>query len=132
LNIKDWIKTVGKEIIDIKNKKPKDRLDYAFSISRCNMAILSSNAGWNEWLSNNGIMNEFTEEELEQIHKEFKEISVKFLLFDLRWTKVLTKRFKLTDTEDLSKYIGDDKATKETKENKDTEQNCKCDNKYIS
>jgi hypothetical protein len=119
-----------KEIISIKDKTPKDRLDYTSSIAKCNMAVLSSNAGWNEWLTNTGIMNEFSQEELEEIYKEFQDMSVKFLLFDIKWTKTLTKRFNLTDTEDLSKYLSE-KEPKETEEIKPN-QICKRDNKYIS
>jgi len=120
LNIKEWIKKVEKEIIDISSNKPNDRLDYNDSIYKCNIAIGASLNGWSEWLENPSIMNKFTQDELSEIHEEFKKIALLFLSYDIKWTKKLSKKFKIKDTEDLTslldQYNSDDKD---------------CDNAYI-
>ena len=101
MNIKKWIKKVEKEIDTLRKAKPKDRLDYTESINKCNTSITASCIGWDEWLKHPGIMNSFTEDELDEMHKEFQYIAVRFLDFDIKWTKVLTQKFGITDTEEL-------------------------------
>ena len=92
-------------MIEITNKKPKDRLECTEAIYKCNIAIGASIEGWSQWLQNPGIMGKFTEDELNEIHNEFKKLSLLFLSYDIKWTKKLTNKFKIKDTDDLSQIF---------------------------
>jgi len=97
MKVNEWLKRVNKEIERIKKDTPKDRLEYASHILKCNKAILASCQGWLTWLSSPGILNRFDEEELKTILDEFKSIALEFLDNDLKWTMVLSKKLGLSD-----------------------------------
>jgi hypothetical protein len=101
MKIEEWIKGILSEIETISKDSPKDRLAYISSIAKFNSAITASVIGWQEWLKNSGVMNEFSEDEITKMFKEFQAIATKFLLFDIEWTKNLATKFNVTDTEDL-------------------------------
>ncbi len=101
MNIKNWIKKVEDEIEMLKNCNPDDRLDYITYITKCNNAIMASAVGLNEWLKNSAVMNEFSKEEINNMFKEFSELSIKYLEFDIKWTKILSNKFNIKDTEEL-------------------------------
>jgi len=125
MKIKKWISQVEDEIKFINESKPKDRLDYISSIDRFNSALLASSAGWEEWIKHATIMNEFTVEEIEEIFKEFQALSSRLLNFDVKWTKKLTSKLKIKDTEefDISKEGEDCEHTNPKKDNKFTNDN---------
>jgi len=102
-----WIRHVLKEINGIKNLVPKDRLESVSSILKCNNAVLASYEGWMVWLSDPGIMSQFTPEDLELVLTEFKELSVKFMENDIKWTKFLQNKLaaKKNDSKKGNQYI---------------------------
>ena len=125
MNIKKWVGKVEKEINDILKINPKDRLDCTASIAKCNHAMTASVMGLSEWLKNSNIMNEFTEEEMNNMHDEFVEITSKFLTFDIKWTKTLAKKFKITDVDDIG--IDKDKPKSKRVEISDDEDDDECE-----
>ena len=104
ITLKKWIKRTVDEITKIKTRDPKDRLSYIDSIIYCNNAVVASGMGWSEWLQNPSVMSEFTKEEIDDIHKHFKSIAIKFLIFDIKWTKIMSKK-KLTFEENEEEDI---------------------------
>ena len=61
----DWSKVKEKQLQQIKNMKPKDRLDMVQSIAEINHYISSSCQGWTQWLYNPMIVSQFNQEKLE-------------------------------------------------------------------
>jgi hypothetical protein len=51
-----------------------------------NSTLFESVRGWDSWLKNPTFMEAFTESELKEIYAQFKDICVKFLEEDVRWT----------------------------------------------
>lgn len=93
-SLEDWINKVRETIKEIESLEAKDRLECVSGINKCNKAILASYMGWNSWLSNPIVMNDFTEEDLKQILAEFKEVAVTILKNDLKWTLYVLKKLK--------------------------------------
>ena len=126
MNIKDWIKKVQEEMLSFSKHKPKDRLDYINSIYRTHLAVAASLQGWREWLESPGIMNNFSEEELNEIYEGFKKEAIFFLEYDIKWTKILAKKFDINEKDDISEFI---EKCKEDKRKKTEEE--KVDKSYI-
>jgi len=84
----EWIEKQKKNLENIRNLKPNDRLGYLVSIMDCIMLIIKSCQGWSNWLYHLGFMDkEFTLEELKQIFTHLKQFTEKFLEFDIEWTE---------------------------------------------
>ena len=75
-----------KALEDIKKLDPNDRLGLYASLIRMNSALFESVRGWDSWLRNPTFIETFTESELKEIYAQFKDICVKFLEEDVRWT----------------------------------------------
>ena len=81
-----WSEERTKALEDIKKLDPEDRLGLYASLIRMNSALFESVRGWDSWLRNPSFIETFTEGELKEIYAQFKEICVKFLEEDVRWT----------------------------------------------
>ena len=81
-----WTEERSKALEDIKKLDPNDRLGLYASLIRMNSALFESVRGWDSWLRNPTFIETFTEGELKEIFAQFKDICVKFLEEDIRWT----------------------------------------------
>lgn len=81
-----WAEERRKALEDIKKLDPGDRLGLYASLIRMNSALFESVRGWDSWLRNPSFIETFTENELKEIYAHFKEISVRFLEEDVKWT----------------------------------------------
>jgi len=81
-----WAEERAKALDEIRKLEPKDRLGLYASLIRMNSALFESVRGWDTWLRNPTFIDTFTEEELKEIYKQFKDICVKFLEEDVKWT----------------------------------------------
>ena len=90
----DWIGIVKTYLTQIETLKPKDRLETCGEIGRCVDAIRGSVAGWINWLSNPGLMSNFTEDELAEVFKRMRQVAVDFLNLDLDATLLAVKKRK--------------------------------------
>lgn len=108
MNAISWIKQVKKYMKKIEEASPKDRLGYMSEIDRCNKAIFASTQGWEYWLSNPTIIDQFTKEELEEMLDEFRELALQFLRNDIKWTEHLlgkAQMSKLKSSSSSRRYI---------------------------
>ena len=81
-----WTEERSKALEDIKKLDPNDRLGLYASLIRMNSALFESVRGWDSWLRNPSFIETFTESELKEIYSQFKDVCVKFLEEDVRWT----------------------------------------------
>ena len=81
-----WAEERAKALDEIRKLEPKDRLGLYASLIRMNSALFESVRGWDTWLRNPTFIDTFSEEELKEIYKQFKDICVKFLEEDIKWT----------------------------------------------
>jgi hypothetical protein len=81
-----WTEDRSKALDDIKKLDPADRLGLYASLIRMNSALFESVRGWDSWLRNPSFIETFTEDELKEIYKQFKDVCVQFLEEDVRWT----------------------------------------------
>ncbi len=81
-----WTEERTKALDDIKKLEPADRLGLYASLIRMNSALFESVRGWDSWLRNPSFIDTFTEEELKDIFKQFKDVCLQFLEEDVRWT----------------------------------------------
>ncbi len=81
-----WTEERAKSIDEIKKLEPADRLGLYASLIRMNSALFESVRGWDSWLRNPSFIETFTEEELKEIFKQFKDVCLQFLEEDVRWT----------------------------------------------
>jgi len=81
-----WTDERSKALDEIKKLEPDDRLGLYSSLIRMNSALFESVRGWDAWLRNPSFINTFTQEELNEIFKQFKDVCIKFLEEDVRWT----------------------------------------------
>jgi len=81
-----WAEERAKALDEIRKLEPKDRLGLYASLIRMNSALFDSVRGWDTWLRNPTFIDTFTEEALKEIYKQFKDICVKFLEEDVKWT----------------------------------------------
>lgn len=57
-----------------------------------NGSIASSVTGWQHWLSNALTMENFSEDELKEVQKDFESIALAFLDLDIKYTKLMEKK----------------------------------------
>ena len=81
-----WAEERGKALEDIRKLDPADRLGLYASLIRMNSALFESVRGWDSWLRNPSFIETFTESELKEIYAQFKDICLKFLEEDVKWT----------------------------------------------
>jgi hypothetical protein len=81
-----WTDDRTKVLADLKKLESADRLSLYSSLIKLNSALFESVRGWDSWLRNPSFMETFTQEELNQIFLSFKDVTVKFLEEDIRWT----------------------------------------------
>jgi len=82
-----WIKETKKNLKEIKEMKPEDRLETLAHIQLCNESIYASVIGWDSFIKRPKVMYHFNDKELEELFNQFKEIAIKFLGADLKATK---------------------------------------------
>lgn len=85
-HILSWTEEQAKALEEIKKLDPADRLGLYASLIRMNSALFESVRGWDSWLRNPSFIETFSEDELKDIFKQFKDISVRFLEEDVKWT----------------------------------------------
>jgi hypothetical protein len=78
---------------EIKKLEPKDRLGLYASLIKMNSAFFESVRGWDSWLRNPSFIDTFAEDELKEIYGQFKEVCVRFLEEDVKWTGKKEKSF---------------------------------------
>lgn len=81
-----WSDERTKALDDIKKLDPADRLGLYASLIRMNSVLFESVRGWDSWLRNPSFIETFTEDELKEIYKQFKDVCVRFLEEDVKWT----------------------------------------------
>jgi len=81
-----WTEDRTKALDDLKKLEPADRLGFYASLIRMNSALFESVRGWDSWLRNPSFIDTFTESELKEIYTQFKDICVRFLEEDVKWT----------------------------------------------
>jgi len=81
-----WVEERAKALEDIKKLEPSDRLGLYASLIRMNSALFESVRGWDSWLRNPTFIDSITEGELKEIYAQFKDVCVRFLEEDVKWT----------------------------------------------
>jgi len=81
-----WTDERTKVLADLKKIEPTDRLSLYSGLIKLNSALFESVRGWDSWLRNPTFMDTFSHDELNEIFKNFREVAVKFLEEDVRWT----------------------------------------------
>jgi hypothetical protein len=81
-----WTEERNKALDEIKKLEPADRLSLYASLIRMNSALFESVRGWDSWLRNPSFIDTFTQDELKEIFKQFKDVCVRFLEEDVTWT----------------------------------------------
>lgn len=85
-NSLSWTDEREKVLDEIKKMSPDDRLSVYSSLIKLNSALFESVRGWDSWLRNPTFMESFSHEELKEIFKEFKDVALRFLEDDVKWT----------------------------------------------
>jgi hypothetical protein len=88
-----WAEERAKALEEIRKLDPKDRLGLYASLIRMNSALFESIRGWDSWLRNPSFIDTFTEDELKEIYAQFKEVTIRFLDEDVKWTGRKEKSF---------------------------------------
>jgi hypothetical protein len=91
-DLSKWIKDLKEECKKIKEWKTTDRLSIISALTFMNGSLASSVTGWNSWLTNAMIMDQFTPEEQSVLNEKFREICLKMLELDIEYTEILSKR----------------------------------------
>jgi hypothetical protein len=81
-----WTDERTKALADIRKLEPTDRLSLYSGLIKLNTALFESVRGWESWLRNPTFMDTFSQDELGEIFKNFKDVATKFLDEDIRWT----------------------------------------------
>ena len=94
-SLKKWIESVEQSKVEIKKLKAKDRLEIASCIAKLHNMILASMGGWSMWLKNPTILDQLSEEELNETFRIFQQLALDFIELDLKMSSsVLQKRQK--------------------------------------
>ena len=81
-----WTEERAKALAHLENLEPRDRLSFYSGLFKLNSALFVSVQGWNSWLMNPAFMETFSEEELAEIFDSFKQVVLRFIREDIRWT----------------------------------------------
>jgi hypothetical protein len=74
-------------LADIRKLEPTDRLSLYSGLIKLNSALIESVRGWHSWFRNPTFMQTFSQDELSEIFKSFKDVAIKLLEEDIRWTR---------------------------------------------
>ncbi|HKM51428.1 MAG TPA: DUF2153 family protein [Candidatus Bathyarchaeia archaeon] len=88
-----WAEERSKALEEIKKLDPNDRLGLYASLIKMNSALFESVKGWDSWLRNPSFIDTFGESELKEIYAQFKEVTLRFLEEDVKWTGKKEKGF---------------------------------------
>jgi hypothetical protein len=88
-----WTEERARVLEEIKKLEPKDRLGLYASLIKMNSALFESVRGWDSWLRNPSFIDTFAEDELNAIYGQFKDVCVRFLEEDVKWTGKKEKSF---------------------------------------
>jgi hypothetical protein len=81
-----WADERAKILADLKKLEPTDRLSVYSGLIKFNSALFESVRGWDSWLRNPTFMESFSLDELNEIFNGFKDVTLRFLEEDIRWT----------------------------------------------
>jgi hypothetical protein len=81
-----WTDERTKVLADLRKLEPTDRLSVYSGLIKLNSALFESVRGWDSWLRNPAFIETFSQDELNEIFKNFREVAVKFLEEDVKWT----------------------------------------------
>lgn len=81
-----WTDERTKVLADLKKLEPTDRLSVYSGLIKFNSALYESVRGWDSWLRNPTFMETFSLDELKQMYDEFREVTLRFLEGDVKWT----------------------------------------------
>ncbi len=81
-----WTDERTKVLADLRKIEPTDRLSLYSALIRLNSALFESVRGWDSWLRNPPFMDTFSQEELNEIFRNFRDVTMKFLEEDIKWT----------------------------------------------
>ena len=93
LAVLSWAEERAKAVEEIKKLDPNDRLGLYASLIKMNSALFESVRGWDSWLRNPAFIDTFAEDELKEIYAQFKEVTLRFLEEDVKWTGMKEKSF---------------------------------------
>ena len=88
-----WAEERGKALEEVRKLNPNDRLGLYASLIKMNSALFESVRGWDSWLRNPAFIETFAEDELKEIYAQFKEVTIRFLEEDVKWTGKKEKSF---------------------------------------
>src|SRR5208337_2959402 len=74
-----WADERTNVLADIRKLEPTDRLSLYSGLIKLNSALFESVRGWDSWLRNPMFMQTFSQDELREIFRDFKDIATKFL-----------------------------------------------------
>jgi hypothetical protein len=94
-----WTDERAKVLADIRKLEPTDRLSLYSDLVKLNSSLFESVRGWDSWLRNPTFMETFSQDELGEIFKNFKDVATKFLEEDIRWTGKKEQGRKIPRTE---------------------------------
>lgn len=81
-----WTDERTKVLADLRKLEATDRLSLYSGLIKLNTALFESVRGWDSWLRNPAFMETFSHDELDEIFKNFREVALKFLEEDVKWT----------------------------------------------
>jgi hypothetical protein len=81
-----WTDERAKALAHLKKLEPTDRVSLYSSLIKLNSALLESVQGWNSWLRNAVFMEMFSQDELAEMPNSFKQVVLKFIEEDTKWT----------------------------------------------
>jgi hypothetical protein len=88
-----WAEERGKALEEVRKLNPNDRLGLYASLIKMNSTLFESVRGWDSWLRNPAFIETFAEDELREIYAQFKEVTIRFLEEDVKWTGKKEKSF---------------------------------------
>jgi hypothetical protein len=81
-----WTEERAEVLAHIESLEPTDRLSLYSGLFKLNSALFESVQGWNTWLRNPAFMEAFSQEELAEIFDSFKQVVLRFIGEDIKWT----------------------------------------------
>lgn len=85
----DWVDRTKEIIRQLEALDLKDRFACYVALWKIMGAIADSVSGWNSWLVRPGIMADFSEEELKDFCLSMRDMTIRFLTFDIKATQKL-------------------------------------------
>jgi hypothetical protein len=76
----------AKALAHLESLEPTDRLSLYLGLFELNSALFESVQGWNTWLRNPAFIETFSQEELAEIFDSFKQVVLRFIEEDVKWT----------------------------------------------